>query len=102
MAYLIICQDSDRAATLRKTHLQAHLDYIDGIVDKVGVAGPTASELSNGWDGSCFIYQTAEQYEAETLFYNDPYYINGVYRKFRFLDFYPGLAARIGSNIGCL
>lgn len=101
MATLVLCQDSPDAPTLRKQHLQAHLDYIEEIIEQVSVAGPLsqsdAALSSNTFDGSCFLYATDDISEARELFANDPYAIAGVYQSVTFSKLKPAAGQWIGG-----
>lgn len=99
MPYLFICQDSEDSQTLRKAHTQAHLDYISERVEKILVAGPMASEISDQYDGSCFIYKTDDIAEAKELFHSDPYYAGGVYKEYSIHRFLPAAGTWIGGTI---
>jgi len=99
MPYLVFCKDSSNAPMLRKTWLQAHFDYISGALDNICVAGPTSSKKDGEYNGSCFIYNTDDLAEAETLFFNDPYYINGVYSSYELNRFVPAAGKWIGGKI---
>lgn len=99
MPYLVFCKDSENAPALRKAWAKAHLSYIEGILDQVSVAGPISSRDDNEYNGSCFIYQTDDREQAEHLFFNDPYYINGVYSSHEFNRFLPAAGEWIGGKI---
>ena len=91
MAVIVICQDSDKAPTLRKTLAQAHLDYLDTILAFVSAAGPLNQSVdamrSGKVDGSAFIYDTDDIAVARKLFENDPYARGGVYSQVSFAIF---------------
>jgi len=102
MSTLVICQDSPDAAMLRETHLQAHLDYIEKIVEHVEVAGPICQSDKaiddKIFDGSIFIYATDNIAEARQLFANDPYALAGVYESFTFSRFMPAAGEWLGGT----
>jgi len=102
MTTLVICQDSPDAPTLRQTHLQAHLEYIETIVDKISAAGPLSQSdqsIAHGaYDGSCFIYTTDDIDEAQALFNNDPYVAAGVYASASFSKFNPVAGNWVGGT----
>ena len=99
MAYLVICKDSPNGSSLRKEWAKAHLDYIEGVLTDIYVAGPTSTREDNEFNSSCFIYKTDDLKEAEALFYSDPYYINGVYDSYEFSKFMPAAGDWIGGKI---
>jgi len=99
MAIIVICQDGDKAQTLRKQHLQAHFSYIESILDKLAVAGPINQQQTGHYDGSCFVYDTDDIQEAKQLFANDPYAKVGVYLSHSFATFMPAAGKWIGGKI---
>lgn len=102
MTTVVICQDSPDAQTLRKTHLQAHLSYIETIIEHVKVAGPLCQSDSaideKTPDGSLFIYATDNIAEARQLFANDPYALAGVYESFTFNRFTAAAGEWVGGT----
>ena len=79
MPTLIYCKDAPGAAELRKTHIAAHLAYIETIIDKICVAGPLKEDAGGNVTGSCLIFHTDDQAAARELFFNDPYYKAGIF-----------------------
>jgi len=79
MPTLIYCKDATGAAELRKTHMAAHLEYIETIIDEICVAGPVRKEAGGDVAGSCLIFRTDDQAAARELFSNDPYYKAGIF-----------------------
>ncbi len=101
MPVIAICQDADEAPDLRKTHLQAHLKYIEKIVAMVCVAGPmqqtTDAMADSRTDGSCFIYDTEDLEIAHKLFKHDPYARAGVYSHVAFSKLTPAAGHWVGG-----
>lgn len=87
MNYLVICRDIDNSSGLRTEHLQAHLSYIETIMDCIQVAGPIVEEASGEYRSSCFIYQTTSKDHALKLLHNDPYYRAGIYQSVSINEF---------------
>ena len=96
MPYMVLCEDSASGETLRKQHLREHLDYIEGVIGKICVAGPTI-EQGNQHNGSCFVYNTDELVCARKLLENDPYHMYGVYKSCSFLKFVPAAGRWVGG-----
>lgn len=96
MPVLAICQDSDNATELRKTHHQAHRNYIAKIEAMICVGGPAqqSSEAikSHTTDSACFIYDTEDIEVAHKLFKHDPYAVAGVFSHVAF--------SRFNANVG--
>lgn len=87
MPYIAFCSDGGDKRAERHGALEAHLDYIRSILDRVAVAGPWRTEASAPPGGSCFIYHTDDRSEAESLLHNDPYYRAGVYDEVTLVPF---------------
>ncbi len=101
MPMLVMCQDSEKAPELRKTHLQAHLDYIETVVAMICVAGPMSQSAhameNNLHEGSCFIYDTDDIAVARKLLEHDPYSKAGVYNQVAFAKFTAAAGHWIGG-----
>jgi len=89
LQWLVICSDVAASAALRRKHLQAHLTYIESVMDRISVAGPLFAGTADDMNGSCFIYRTDDLGQARTLLHNDPYYQAGLYSRTEFIAFKP-------------
>lgn len=91
MPILVMCQYSDNAPELSKTHLQAHLDYVEAVVAMICVAGPLGQSIdamkNETHDGRCFIFDTDDISIARKLLDHDPYSKAGVYSQVAFARF---------------
>ena len=57
MPYTALCHDNhSNALALRQSELEAHLNYVAQIADRVLVAGPLSIEGSTDFNASLFIY----------------------------------------------
>ena len=97
MTWLVICSDATDSAALRRDHLQAHLAYIEKVMDRISVAGPLFADAADAMNGSCFIYRTDDLDEARALLHNDPYYRAGVYGRTEIRAFKPVAGAWVGG-----
>ena len=79
MPYLFYCTDGEGAQQLRQDHIQAHLAYVEGILERMCVAGPLRDAPGSPVSGSCFIFATESRDEALRLLQGDPYYQAGVF-----------------------
>ena len=73
MIFCFVCHDGADAATLRQTHLQAHLDHIETVLDRMPVAGPVPGGEDAGYRGSIVMIEAETEQEARDLFNRDPY-----------------------------
>ena len=98
MAWLVICRDVADSAALRREYLEAHLAYIEKVMDRIAVAGPLFTEDSpDDMNASCFIYRTVDLDEARALLREDPYYRAGLYEEVEFRAFRPAAGVWVGG-----
>jgi uncharacterized protein YciI len=98
MPYICFCKDYPGATELRREHTPAHLDYIEGILDRILLAGPLKDPEADGYNASCFIYRTDERSEALELLHNDPYYKAGIFSQVHCRPFIPAAGTLIGGK----
>ncbi len=79
-ACLCLCHDGADGEALRSRHLEAHLAYIESIMDSVRVAG-AMRDAEGRIIGSCLIYAADNEAAALELLHGDPYYIGGVWEQ---------------------
>ncbi len=99
MVWLVICRDAPDSAALRRDHLQAHLSYVEKVMNRISVAGPLFANATGTMNGSCFIYRTDDQEEARRLLRNDPYYLAGVYEHVEMRAFRPVAGVWVGGAV---
>jgi len=85
--YLVICRDRAGSDTARRSHLRAHLAYVEQIIERIRVAGPLVEESDGGYRSSCFVYRAQNQAEALALLHADPYFRAGVYTRTEIHEF---------------
>ncbi len=70
-ACLCLCHDGADGEALRSRHLEAHLAYIESIMDSVRVAG-AMRDAEGRIIGSCLIYAADNEAAALELLHGDP------------------------------
>jgi len=100
MPYIAICGDdgSVNSAQLRASYLQAHLSYIETILERLLIAGPAGGTSNADFALSVFIYDTDDRAAAEALLYADPYFQCGLYGEARLEPFIPAAGRWIGGK----
>lgn len=83
---------------LRESNLDAHLAYIETILDRILVAGPAGGTTNADFGLSVFVYDTDERGEAERLLRDDPYFACGLYGDVRLEPFVPAAGSWIGGK----
>jgi uncharacterized protein YciI len=101
MPYIAVCDDDPTvdSAALRRQARDAHFAYIEGILDRVLVAGPLADPAGGSYTASVFVYVAGTESEARQLLENDPYYQAGIYGRVRLAPFTPAAGRWIGGKI---
>jgi len=100
MSVIAICHDleSGAATELRESYLQAHLAYIETILDQLLVAGPVGGDTNADFFASVFVYDTDDPATAERLLHGDPYYRCGLYGEVRLERFTPAAGQWLGGK----
>ena len=99
MAFIALCSDDPGRAEARQAELQAHLDYMAGIADKVLIAGPLNLTGSENFNGSVFVYAVDTEDEARELLEHDPYFRAGLYNRVEYAAFTPARGGWLESPI---
>ena len=98
MPHLVHCKDRPDAGDLRQQTLGEHLAYIETVMDKIAVAGPTRAAVGGSIVGSCFIYHTDDEAEAARLLENDPYSRCGLYGQVEMVAFTGAAGTWVGGK----
>jgi len=69
----VYCLDAPGSAAGRKAAAQAHLRYIETILDRLLMAGPLFAEDGSAIVGSLYVFNTSSLSEAKRLLEADPY-----------------------------
>jgi uncharacterized protein len=72
--FMVLCRDApgDTPGLERQRLLQAHLDHVETVMDRLWVAGPLRG-ADGGIVGSLLIVDAADEAEARALIARDPY-----------------------------
>ncbi len=79
MLVSMYCTDNPGSDGRRQTNLQAHLAYIENILDKIRVAGPLMNDAGERPVGSLLIVEVDTLAEAREILECDPYFEAGVW-----------------------
>jgi uncharacterized protein len=77
-AFAIWCRDAAGSDEKRRTHLAAHLAYVQTIMDRILLAGPL-KDKEGATIGSLLVLDAASAEEARTLLEGDPYHRAGIW-----------------------
>jgi uncharacterized protein YciI len=91
------CVDAPNSAEARLLHLNARLEHVETIMDKLLIAGPLKDE-AGAFTGSLIIFAVGEAAEAEALIERDPYRRAGVWKEVRLEPFLPVAGTLIGGR----
>lgn len=98
-ACVVICRDGPDGATVRTAQTQAHLKYIETVLDEINVAGPLFAEDGSGPIGSLYSLHTASLDRAREIIENDPYARHGAFISIEFFPHVPAAGRYIGGKI---
>lgn len=80
MPYAIVLRDAPGSATLRREHLQRHLEFVERVIESILVAGPLSDAATGAPTGSLYVLDVADERAARALLESDPYYAAGVWQ----------------------
>jgi len=86
MLFVVVGQDSSDAPRLREVLLQAHLDWVVGVMDRIRVAGPLTDAHGRPC-ASLYVLEAEDEHAARRFLEGDPYYSGGVWREVSFRPF---------------
>lgn len=83
MRYMIFAMDKSGALEIRKTHRQAHIDYVQSHSIALEQAGPLVADDGKTPIGSLVIVEAPNRKEVESFSDNDPYTKAGLFSEVR-------------------
>ena len=83
------CIDSKDGNFLREKFHHEHIQYLNGAMGKVMLAGPCPATKDEPREASLIILSAQDLEEAMTLLENDPFYAGGVWEKVTVREFLP-------------
>jgi len=101
MIYAFICKDGGDKSELRRTHLMAHLRYVESVLDKMILAGPCPAMRAGDnrrYQGALVMYRADSPEEAKALLENDPYFRNGIWEAYDVMPFEPAAGELVGGK----
>ncbi|MEE9141049.1 MAG: YciI family protein [Alphaproteobacteria bacterium] len=81
MLFAFICIDKPDSARTRAQNRPDHLAYLEGLEDKITIAGPLLTDDRSAPTGSLLILDFDSQAEAKAFAAGDPYNKAGVFEK---------------------
>jgi uncharacterized protein YciI len=76
--YVLICTDKPNSLDLRMKERPGHIDYLNGLGDRLKAAGPFTDEAGSPI-GSLVIVEAKDRSGAEEIARNDPYAKAGLF-----------------------
>jgi uncharacterized protein YciI len=78
MKYVVLFEDNKAAdPDIRKTHMAAHLDFLERHASQIDAAGPLTDPVRLGRDG-LWIVEAEKPEEIDTLVLADPFWPTGL------------------------
>lgn len=86
MTFVVLFEDNPSANPgIRKTHMSAHLAFLEGNASKVEAAGPLITRSGAG-AGGLWLVEADSADEVEKLVHEDPFWPTGLRQDFTILE----------------
>jgi len=86
MLYIVLFEDNvEAAAEARRTHMQAHLNFLETHASQVKSAGPLR-EVAGDPAGGLWLVEAANASEVDRLVKEDPFWPTGMRKSVRILE----------------
>lgn len=78
MLFFVRFTDRTDRAHVRAEHTAAHLAWLEAHADRIRVGGPLREDPAATPVGAMWIVEAASRDEAEALYADDPFWVNGL------------------------
>jgi len=97
---VVMCKDAPGAAAAeaRERHMEAHLAYVESIVDQILIAGPMFGPDGRTVIGSLLVYKTDSEATARSFLEADPYFSAGIWDSIECQVFRGALGDAVGGK----
>ena len=86
MRFIILFEDNpDADPSIRKTHMAAHLSFLEASADKVSAAGPLLKPSGEA-AGRLWLVRAETKDDVEQLIREDPFWSTGLRKSFTILN----------------
>lgn len=97
MLFVVIGRDGPEAPARRKEHLEAHLAWVLGAMERLRVAGPLRPAAGAEPCASLYVLEAADEDDARAFVGSDPYFRGGVWQTVEFLPFFAAAGTWVGG-----
>lgn len=85
MKFIILFEDDPNAdPDIRKTHMPAHLSFLENNADHIETAGPLTDQAGAG-QGGLWVVDAQSETDVERLISEDPFWPTGLRKSFKIL-----------------
>lgn len=95
----VICHDRPGAQAARKAAAQAHLRWVESMLEHLAVAGPLYSEDGARMTGSVYVFRTTSLEQARAWHETDPYFAAGIWATINYQPFLPAAGSLVGGTV---
>ncbi len=96
---VVICRDGPQGPQVRAAATQAHMAYIETVLDEINVAGPLFDAAGVNMIGSLYTLRTQSLERARQIIENDPYHLAGAFASVEYFPHLPAAGHYIGGKI---
>lgn len=86
MIFVVVFEDNDEQAGMRKAHMDEHLAFLEKNAEKVRAAGPLKDAVTDAPAGGLWLVEATDTTEVQTLIETDPFWPTGLRKSVRILE----------------
>jgi len=94
----VYCLDGPDSQPARRAAAQAHLRWVESMLEHIAVAGPLFSDDGSRMTGSLYVFKTASLAQARAWLAADPYFAARFWTTIEFRPFLPAAGGLVGGT----
>ena len=95
----VYCLDGPESLPKRKAAAQAHLRWIESMLEHIAVAGPLYSGDGSRMTGSLYVFKTTSLEQARAWLESDPYFAQQFWSSIEYRPFLPAAGGLVGGTV---
>lgn len=95
----VLCHDRHDSQAARKAAAQAHLRWVESMLEHIALAGPLYSHDGRRMIGSLYLFRTDSEAQARAWLEADPYYAAGFWSSIEVRPFLPAAGQLVGGTV---
>lgn len=95
----VYCLDGPDSQPARKAAAQAHLRWVEAMLDRIALAGPLYSDDGSRMTGSLYVFKTTSLEQARAWLESDPYFAARFWTSIEYRPFLPAAGGLVGGTV---